>query len=514
MTEEKQPVETNEEFASKVSKKFAKTMKQIEGGSVTGRKTSYYSPFSESLIGAKTNSLSGIDHTDVSSWLESPAKSEKQLRQLSNLLYNVNGEYRGMVNYYVNLARFYHYFDFKGDPNEHAPNKLKKEIRILTDEFSKMNVAHEFSKVFHTMVLEDVFYGYEITDKHSYFLMKLDPDYCRLAGQSDGMWIFEFDFSYFDSRRELLSSYPPEFESKYNIYSQRESKVANRWQQLSFDKSVVYKFNETQYEIVPPLSVAFEGILDLNEYKGLKKVGAKIDNYLILHQKVPMFKDTDKSMKPNNFMITSDTMEMFHNMLDMSLPDEIGAVVSPMEIEPIQLDKSREPSDKVAEATRDVYNSVGINQYLFNPDKNSTAGLSKSIGKDEALVVGVYPQFERWLNRKLKIAHPKWGDWLVKLVTATKLSEQEHLTALSNVGTLGLPVVGQIAAMLSITSVDSMAYLENEVLELKDKLIPLASSHTGGIQDAGGRPTLDDDKISDSGQANRDSNEGVAGGEK
>lgn len=140
--------------------------------------------------------------------------------------------------------------------------------------------------------------------------------------------------------------------------------------------------------------------------------------------------------------------------------------------------------------------------------------MSKSIGKDEALVVGVYPQFERWLNRKLKIAHPKWGDWLVKLVAATKLSEQEHLTAISNAGTLGLPVVGQIAAMLNITSVDSMAYLENEVLGLKDKLIPLASSHTGGIQDAGGRPTLDDDKISDSGQANRDSNEGVAGGEK
>ena len=72
---------------------------------------------------------------------------------------------------------------------------------------------------------------------------------------------------------------------------------------------------------------------------------------------------------------------------------------------------------------------------------------------------------------------------------------------------------GQVAQLTKLPGIGKKS-AERLVLELKDKLIPLASSHTGGIQDAGGRPTLDDDKISDSGQANRDSNEGVAGGEK
>lgn len=203
-------------------------------------------------------------------------------------------------------------------------------------------------------------------------------------------------------------------------------------------------------------------------------------------------------------------------MLDESLPDEIGAVVSPMDIEPIQLDKSREPSDKVAEATRDVYNSVGVNQYLFNPDKNSTAGLSKSITKDEALVIDFYQQVARWMNRKLKINHPKWKHWNIKLLGTTYQSEKEYADFLIQLGTLGFPVAGAIASMIGqdVSSVESMSYLENEVLNLRDSMVPFSSSHTGGNKEENGRPEIDDDKISDSGQANRDSNEGVSGGEK
>lgn len=509
-------VETNETdlaFAERQQKEFAASMKTIVDEKP---KTSGYNPFSGSFIGSSTLSLAGLNTKDVSKWLEYPIKHEKQLRKLSNMLYHVSGEYRGLVNYYVKMARFYYHFEFNGDKDDYAPNKLKEQLKLLSSEFSKMNIAHEKTKIFSTVMKEDVYYGYEVSDKHSFFFLKLDPDFCRLSGQSDGMWVFDFDFSYFDSRKELLSGFPPEFSTKYNLYT--NNKQANRWQQLNFNKTVVYKFNEVERQIVPPLAAAFDGITDINEYKGLKKVGAKIDNYLILHQKVPMFADNDKNRKQNNFMIDSGTMKMFHTMLDEALPDEIGTVISPMDIEAIRVDKSREPSDKVAEATRDVYNSVGVNQYLFNPDKNSTAGLSKSISKDETLVIDFYQQVERWMNRKIKLNHPKWKHWNVRLLGTTYQSEKEYADYLIQLGTLGFPVTGAIAAMVGqdLSSVESMSYLENEVLGLREIMIPFASSHTGGANQEGksGRPELDDDVISDSGQANRDSNEGVSGGEK
>lgn len=49
-----------------------------------------------------------------------------------------------------------------------------------------MNLKHELAKIYKTCVLEDIFFGYEIEDKDNYFMLKLDPKYCKLVGISDG----------------------------------------------------------------------------------------------------------------------------------------------------------------------------------------------------------------------------------------------------------------------------------------------------------------------------------------
>ena len=419
MSEEKtSELEKSKELAKEQYESYAKKLKELSIGKVGNG-------YIAGRWGAKTRlqsykALESLTSKEMSEWLQDPLTHEKKLRGASAILYNVSGEYKSMIQYLVGLARFYYLVDFVGDPDDHAPNNLKKQVTTLSEEFTKMNIAHEKTKIFDVVMREDVFYGYEISDKNSYFIHQLDPDYCRLSGKSDGMWTYQFDFSYFNGeRKHLLESYPREFATKYNQYVTNPSEET-RWRQLNYNKSVCYKFNENQKEIIPPLSTTFEGLLELNDYRKFKKANTKINNYLLLHQKVPMFKDTDKSNQQNNFMIDSSTMMMFHSMLDESLPDEIGAVVSPMDIEPIQLDKRSDQTDKVAEVTRDIYNAAGINQYLFNPDKNSTAGLSKSIKKDESIVIKFYLQVARWMNRKIKMNHPDWVHWNVQLLPTTQ----------------------------------------------------------------------------------------------
>src|SRR5699024_5668743 len=157
--------ETDLEFSKRQTKEFAAAMKTIENN---GLKTTGYNPFTGSFLGGSNGlTLSRMDSKNISKWLESPLNHEQQLRKLSKLLYNVSDEYRGMIDYYVNMARFYYLFEFNGDNNDQAPNKLKNELRMLSSEFSKMNIAREKTKVFDTVMKEDVYYGYEISDKHS-----------------------------------------------------------------------------------------------------------------------------------------------------------------------------------------------------------------------------------------------------------------------------------------------------------------------------------------------------------
>ena len=62
----------------------------------------------------------------------------------------------------------------------------------------------ELAKIYKTCVLEDIFFGYEIEDKDNYFMLKLDPKYCKLVGISDGMYTYAFNLSYFDGNLDLL----------------------------------------------------------------------------------------------------------------------------------------------------------------------------------------------------------------------------------------------------------------------------------------------------------------------
>lgn len=264
----------------------------------------------------------------------------------------------------------------------------------------------------------------------------------------------------------------------------------------------------------------FEPLLELNDYKKLKKAGAKINNYMLLHQKVPMFDNKNNDYQADNFSISSDALDYFSMLVNENLPEEIGAIVSPMEINPIKLDKD-DKSDKVQEATRDVYNSSGVSAHIFNNDKNSTGGLQYSVKKDEQLVINFYRQVERWLNRKIRFGNiVAKTQWRVTLLDVTAMSEDKYLEQLIKSGTLGFAVRGEIAAMhgQDYHTLMTTLELENEILDLDVKMVPLASSHTGGINKAlenknetdskGGRPQKESDEISQSGQTNIDSSQG------
>ena len=87
---------------------------------------------------------------------------------------------------------------------------IRKSYNDTLDALDKMNLQYEFLKVYMTCFREDVFYGVyyfdpQSTDSTSFFIMPLDPDYCRIQGvYSTGDFAFAMDMSYFRSHLELL----------------------------------------------------------------------------------------------------------------------------------------------------------------------------------------------------------------------------------------------------------------------------------------------------------------------
>lgn len=446
--------------------------------------------------------LSRFKVEEISRWMQNPAQYEKQIRSLSQYLYNISSHYRRFI-LYISQMPIYAYSLIPDIPDRYDADKLKKSYKKTLQSIENMNLSHEFSQVSKIAFREDFYYGYIHESKDSFFFQKLNPDYCKISSKEDGVFNFAYDFSMFDSNKDLLEAYPIEFKQKYQVFKTlgREK----QWQELDSDKTICLKVNEdiTEYGL-PVFNVIFEAIFDLDEYKRMNKSRSKMDNFMLLIQKIPM---DEKNPDVNKFLIDLSLAAAFHEKAADAVGENISMVTSPMDITAVRTDAgSKAMKDIVSNATRDVYSDSGFSQHLFNSDKTTSTGLSSSIQTDEEILFSYLRQIERWINRRLKKMSGQYK-FKFKFLDVTVFNQADKFDMYLTAAHSGLPTITEAAATINISPLDLMnkATLENDILGLHDLLKPLATSHTQSNKKAGA-PKKDDSEISDSGQVNRDAN--------
>lgn len=449
----------------------------------------------------RRTSLATFKAEDVARFLQNPVNFEKQIRNLSNYLYNVSPQYRRIIQYFALLPTY----DYTLEPYS-IPEKIDKErykkayFRNLKD-IEKMNLKHELIKVMKIAFREDVFYGYVLENKESFFIMNLDANYCKITSIEDGVYNFSFDFSFFDSNQKALDSYPEEFQKKYDLYKR---KIKDKFIELDSDSTICIKVNEELLYPLPPFNIIFESIFELDDYKKIKKQKTKMDNFLLLTQKIPQAKDSSM----DQFTINLDLAGTFHELLSEAVPDGVSVALSPMDITPVRVEKSKNDADTIQQSVRDLYVDSGVPQQIFNSGNNTSTGLAKSIITDEQIAFGVLRQIERWVNRRLSKNTGAYKFHL-KFLDMTVFNRKDVQDALLKAAQSSMPVINEYAASLGMSPMDlyNKAILENDVLGLHDMLRPLMSSHTQSSKDSeGGRDKVADDEASDSTIINRDAN--------
>src|SRR5690606_38005508 len=218
------------------------------------------------MLSVRQSILSKFDTQQVSLYFNNPSQYEKELRQLSNYFFNVNAQYKTIIEYYSNMPTFSYDLDLLGSIDSYAVDKVKKKYLETSQYVDVLNLKHELNKVLKVVMKEDVFYGYEYETKDSYFIKKVNPDYCRISSIEDGVLNYAFNFQYFDSNRDHLEAFPKEFQDKYQQYKANPN---NPWLEIP-NKGVCFKYHEDLQYAIPPLNMLFESRFDLDEYKKLK----------------------------------------------------------------------------------------------------------------------------------------------------------------------------------------------------------------------------------------------------
>lgn len=437
----------------------------------------------------------------IRKFLENPQMYEKHLREASLYLASTSSQYLRLILYMAKMLTLDYIVVPYGIKPEDVTNKAFITNYKKSEDYMKtFNVKHELGKILTVVMMEDVFYGYERRVGDSCMIQRLPSNYCKIIGMEDGLFTFAFNMEYFNSDKSKLANFPDEFEEMYRQYKATHQ----AWQPVNTKKAVCFKFREDLTYALPPFTAIFEEVLDLEDLKDLVKSKNKLENFKLLLQKIP-FKKDPKSEK--DFLISLPSVKMFHNNIKAVLPEQIGLISSPMDIEEFDFQpKSSSLKNSVLEAEEEIFNSAGISSALFNSGNKTSTGLNKAIVTDEGLMFGMLRQFERFFNKRLGQLTSRAYKFIVMFPDLTIYNRSEMLDKYLKTAQYGFPKT-LVASALGMTTTElvSLNILENEYLKLDTHLIPLSSSHTQSGKDGEDKRKKSDSEITDKGVQTRDS---------
>lgn len=447
---------------------------------------------------------------DITKFLTNPYQYEKQLRYAVVYLYGASPHFRRLIQYFTSLSDLSYVVSplSSVNPKTANPNTIERNYRRVLNMLSSMNIRTQFPKILTVCLREDTFYGTIWITKDSITIQQLPSEYCQISSIEGNVMNVTFNFSYFNTREKLLAYYPKEFSVKYEMYKKN---VMSPWIELDSPTSFAIKTNADILDYaIPPFAGILREVYDIEDYKQLRLTKEEIENYALLAMKIPMDDE-------GKWLLDLDKAEKFWRNLDAVMPDMVGSILTPMDINKISFEKSNTGDvDTVSDAEQNLFTAAGVSSLLFNNPKASANALLLSIKADQAMTYGIVKSIEDMVNRLIQ--SQIYGKYFrVTFLDVSPFNRKEMGDAYLKAAGFGLPTVSMYAASqgLGQAELDTMSFLEGKVLRLHELFQPLQnsaqlSSESQAAQtdpsqnEEGGAPQKDVGELTDSGEQSRE----------
>lgn len=443
---------------------------------------------------------------DITRYLANPYRYEKQLRDAVIYIYGASSHFRRLIQYFVGLSDLAYIVEpYKIDPKKANIRITNNNYRKVLNALDSMSIKTQFPSILTVCLREDTWFGTMWVTNDDITFQQLPSDYCAISSKEGHCLNVTFNFSYFDAHAELLDYYPQEFKTKYEQYKKNR---ANRWIELDSPTSFAIKCNDDilNYSI-PPFAGLLREIYDLEDYRNLKLTKTALENYAMIVTKIPLNDD-------GTWGIDLEKAVEFWQNLSSVLPEEIGSVLTPMDMEKISFERTHAgDTQTVTDAEQNMFSAAGVSSQLFNNPKASSNALLLSIKADQMITYGVVKGIEDAVNRFIQ-AQPYGKNFHVSFMDCSPYNRKELGDAYLKAASYGFPTISAYCASQGIgqSQLDNMSFLEGEVLGLAEMFKPVQSSSQmsssdlegKGATDEGGAPTKEVGEVSDSREQNRE----------
>lgn len=452
---------------------------------------------------ANTPRFSLYSRDDIVKFVSNPYQYRQQIRNAITYIYGASSHFARIIQYFTSLTYLrYVVSPYKVDLQKVNKKTLRNNYHRVLNLLSSGNLETELRKIIKHCFKYDTFYGTIWQTADNLSIQQLPDDYCAITEVEGNVFNVTFNFSYFDTYPARLDYYPEEFKLKYRQYKDQKG-TKQKWIVLDSPWSFAVKFNDdiTDYSL-PPFAGLLREIYDLEDFKNLKLTKAELENYALLVMKLLI--DSE-----GNWLIDEKkAYEIFTN-LSAVLPEEVGAVMTPMPIDKIDFHRSEaDDADKVSQAEENIFTAAGVSSLIFNNSKASANALLISIKADQALTFSIVKSIENVLNRYIQsLSYGK--NFKIEFLDISMYNEKEMADQFLKACQYGAPFISRYCASLGVgqDKLENMNFLETELLELPTKFIPLTNSAQMSSSDVeekeAGRPRLDDTELTDSGAQSR-----------
>ena len=484
---------------------------------------SSYSKAQQKMIATSDNTY-GTLGTSRARYLErirdyTPEKIERiitsgslaEQQALSRNFFYKDGYYKQIIIHYATLLKYAGLLI----PNPSLGKKLStshisKRYYNALDYVEKMNLPVFLTDCATRALIDGCYYGVIVQlDKQNFSVLDLPSGYCQTRYKDlNGDDLIEFDVSYFNSivdltaKEQALASYPKFIRDAYKKWQKQKS--SNSWVIIPSDIGICFPFFDGRplFLSVIPASLEYDDAIQTERDRDAEEIRK------ILVQKIPHLQDGRLLFEPD------EAAEMHTGAVGMLKGNKnISVLTTYADVDAVVSKTTGESTSKTLEQIeKNIYAQAGVSGQIFSSTGSST--LDASIKNDIALMMYLANKFSRFITNSINRIYGntnitfKYQILPVSIHNMDKFVDQSFKLSGSGYSYL-LPVV---ALGLSQRDIVNLKELENDVLKLGEKLIPLSSSYTQSSDNPTGRPKLDDSEKAEKTIKNEESLDNQAGG--
>jgi hypothetical protein len=447
---------------------------------------------------------------DIAQIIESGTLEQKQ--KLSRHFFHKDGYYKQIIIHYATLLKYAGLLI----PNPSFGKKLStshinKRYYGALEYVENMSLSLFLTNCAQIALVDGTYFGLRVdADKNSFSVIDLPTGYALSRFKDvEGNDLIEFDLKYFDTIRDkeskkiALNTYPKVIRKAYDQYS--KGKIKN-WFLVPSDIGICFPF----FDGSPLFLSVIPKTLEYDEAVGIEQERNAEEIRKIIVQKIPHLNDGRLLFEPD------EAEEMHRGTVQMMKGNKNVSVLTTYgDVDAIVSKTGAEQHTLITQAEHNIYAQAGVSDQLFSSNGSST--LESSVKNDMSLMMYLAHKFERFVTNAINAKFANGNINFKYVILPVSLhNEQKYIDTAFKMANSGYSfILPAIAQGFTQRDFINLKDLENDVLELGEKMKPLSSAFTqspDSESEEGGRPVKEQEDKSEETIAKEESLDKTAGG--